>query len=99
MLVNKENCVGEPIIDESEFEINIYIELKKEIGAKCSHCDSDKVAIKEKVNRRANCSGMLRSSKPIYINIIKRRFECKICKKPLFKKMSLVKKGRKYQMI
>lgn len=95
LILNKENCVSEPIIDESEFEINIYVEIKREAELECPKCHSNKIGIKEKVLRRTNASGMLRSSKPIYVNIIKRRYECKICGKTFTQKETISEKKKK----
>ena len=65
---NLEYYEKEPVIDESETQVNIYVALKDDEKRTCPFCGSINAIVKEKVVTRANCSKVIRTHKPVFIN-------------------------------
>lgn len=84
-----------PITDESETEINIYVELKNEKERLCPFCGSVNVIVKEKIVTKSNCSKIIRTQKPVFINTLKRRYKCKNCGKSFTQKDNLNEKRKR----
>lgn len=92
---NLEYYEKEPIIDESETQVNIYVALKDDEKRTCPFCGSINAIVKEKVVTRANCSKVIRTHKPVFINTQKRRYKCKDCGKSFTQKDNLNEKKKR----
>jgi|GEM_PF-556454 len=81
----------EPIISETESEIDIFITLNDDNPRRCPYCHSSNVVIKETREIRISYSVLKHQSKPIFILLTKRKYFCKKCHKTYMQKTELVR--------